>query len=429
MPLLIIPNVFINGTIADADLVNQNYNAIVNVINALDYQNVGALGFYASQLRPLTEAHAQFGGSGSTGYKFVAYGADMRALVLQGNASQAVDVWRIDDAAGAAKIWVDKDYVLHAGTHVDVKTIQADSISLTGLLTCQGVLATGDLHAMKNVQADVDVKAGNDIVAGKNVGAGGNANITGITTTAQVNTPKIDMGAGGSIKFGTEGQIEQHVDALSFAGGAEWDGTRWIARGNQAVIQQASKTTEGMRFFANDNLVSGNAFTPVLSMLMNVFGLTLDQYHRIRLPLGVGNIGAFPTGFYLAWGFYYDRARGFVVEQAACSGIIIGAAPSPANQSRCWITHQTGQTIGAVFTPAFMCGIASGSTNQWITMHGVQLRSSANMTATGPSLFGGPGVPPNTLGSNGDFFFRNDSPGTMPKIYCRISGAWTVIVT
>lgn len=59
-----LPFNFIAGTTAVASQVDQNFQALANAINGnIDNQNVGALGFYASQILPLTPAEATFGGN------------------------------------------------------------------------------------------------------------------------------------------------------------------------------------------------------------------------------------------------------------------------------------------------------------------------------------------------------------------------------
>lgn len=45
------------------------------------------------------------------------------------------------------------------------------------------------------------------------------------------------------------------------------------------------------------------------------------------------------------------------------------------------------------------------------------------------SLYSGNGVPPATLGVNGDFYFRFDTPGTTnQRLYVKNGGAWTGIL-
>jgi hypothetical protein len=45
------------------------------------------------------------------------------------------------------------------------------------------------------------------------------------------------------------------------------------------------------------------------------------------------------------------------------------------------------------------------------------------------TLFGGIGVPVNTLGANGDYYFRQDTPATAnQRMYVKSAGAWIGIV-
>jgi len=58
----------------------------------------------------------------------------------------------------------------------------------------------------------------------------------------------------------------------------------------------------------------------------------------------------------------------------------------------------------------------------------VQVGNAAKL-GSGPTLFSGSGVPSSGMGSNGDFYFRTDTPGTVnQRIYVKSSGAWVGIV-
>ena len=47
----------------------------------------------------------------------------------------------------------------------------------------------------------------------------------------------------------------------------------------------------------------------------------------------------------------------------------------------------------------------------------------------GPSIFAGAGAPPSTLGANGDYYFRQDTPGVAnQRLYVKAAGAWVGIV-
>lgn len=63
MPVLSIPFVFTNGTTADGNQVDADFNTVQNVVNGLDFANVGVNGFFANQIIPTTLAQATFGGS------------------------------------------------------------------------------------------------------------------------------------------------------------------------------------------------------------------------------------------------------------------------------------------------------------------------------------------------------------------------------
>jgi hypothetical protein len=57
----------------------------------------------------------------------------------------------------------------------------------------------------------------------------------------------------------------------------------------------------------------------------------------------------------------------------------------------------------------------------------VSVHAGVNLTGT-LSLLGGVGVPPASLGANGDFYFRQDSAGASTRIYVKSAGAWAGIL-
>ncbi|MDB5094564.1 MAG: hypothetical protein JWO85_2665 [Candidatus Eremiobacteraeota bacterium] len=64
MPVVALPYSFSPGTPALSAQVDANLNTLVNAINGgIDFANVGAAGFYASQIIPTTMAQAIFGGA------------------------------------------------------------------------------------------------------------------------------------------------------------------------------------------------------------------------------------------------------------------------------------------------------------------------------------------------------------------------------
>lgn len=407
MPLLIIPNVFINGTVADADLVNQNYNATANVVNALDYQNIGALGIFASDVRPTTEAQATFGGS--VGYRFLAYDQNSVPLTIRGNPTQAAHVWRVVNGTDAQKVWIDKDYVLHADATA-FTNMDATKLTLTGDLTAENVYANNDVIAIHEVRSNANIRA------------------LGTVDAATVSSPDLQVGRGGQIRFGFDGEIKQHSDSVSMAGGAHYDGTKWVADAVNASVIQTSSTPEGARFFADDKLTSGGDIAAItMRALIDIAGLAIMGHSRIRLPFSFCSIGTFPTGMYLGHGFHYDHDRAaFVSESALCVGILMGSLPAALGNSRFSVTYQTGIAVGATFTPVLVLSLVT-ATLQWNCFNGVQVRSPAN-TTTGAALFGGNGVPPGATGANGDYYFRNEGGAAAPHIYYKTGGNWVQIV-
>lgn len=114
MPTLTLPYTFVNGTTADALQVDADFNAVSTVVNGLDNANVGANGFYASQIIPVAAYQAQFGGA--LGYKFAPGAAAQVPLTIQAAASQTADMLDIVTSALTKVVWVDSNGVLNATT-------------------------------------------------------------------------------------------------------------------------------------------------------------------------------------------------------------------------------------------------------------------------------------------------------------------------
>ena len=58
-----VPNLFTNGTAADANQVNANFSALQTCGNNIDHTNIGNGGVYATQIIPTTVGQAIFGGT------------------------------------------------------------------------------------------------------------------------------------------------------------------------------------------------------------------------------------------------------------------------------------------------------------------------------------------------------------------------------
>ncbi len=54
--------------------------------------------------------------------------------------------------------------------------------------------------------------------------------------------------------------------------------------------------------------------------------------------------------------------------------------------------------------------------------------TSNGSSLTGNHIFGGNGVPPASLGANGDEYFRHDTPGTAnQRQYIKSAGSWVAL--
>lgn len=81
MPLVSTPSVFTPNTTILSAQVNADFSALASAINGgIDNANVGALGFYASQIIPLTPTEATFGGTQTYSFpESISVGVDVMA--------------------------------------------------------------------------------------------------------------------------------------------------------------------------------------------------------------------------------------------------------------------------------------------------------------------------------------------------------------
>lgn len=155
MPTLTLPYTFVNGTTADANQVDADLNAVATVVNGLDNANVGAAGFYASQIIPTATFQAQFGGA--LGYTFAPGVAGQVPLTLTGTASQAADLF--DVFAGTNKL----AYCDNAGTwHAPIYQLGATGPLLNAVGNDMYIASglgstTGTIHFRPNGYSNGDV--------------------------------------------------------------------------------------------------------------------------------------------------------------------------------------------------------------------------------------------------------------------------------
>lgn len=106
-----VPNVFSNGTTADANQVNANFSALVNCGNNIDNTNIGGNGIYASQIKPTTTGQGTFGGA--IGYTFNPNAVGQVSLTITNAASPTVDYLDVQSSTGTKYLSVDKNGVLN----------------------------------------------------------------------------------------------------------------------------------------------------------------------------------------------------------------------------------------------------------------------------------------------------------------------------
>jgi hypothetical protein len=185
MPVFTPPYVFVNNTIADGTQVNADFNAVQSVLNGLDSANVGAGGFYASQIVPVSPATATFGGT--QGYTFAPGGTSTTPVTIAGVTGQTAALLN----------------VTVAGTRVMAVTPDGT------ITTTSAILATGNISSNAAVNgATVSVTGGtlgasqlsNDVNLGLKVtGTNMSGNFTGLA--AQGTRPTLSLSA-----MGTGGQ-------------------------------------------------------------------------------------------------------------------------------------------------------------------------------------------------------------------------------
>lgn len=216
MPVLTYPYVFANGTIADANQVNSNFNAALAVINGIDYANVGPNGFMASQIIPSSIAQAIFGGTFA--YTFPAGLLVTSGLTVGGGMT----------VAGAA--------ILAGTTQLQgaVSITGANTLTVgTGQVTLGGPLTVGGLATFNN--ATVFTGVANF----------GNVSITNMLSvnggyTVQAGDVGFARGAGQAVLFfGTSANYGRLDYGLAYAGNFSFDAGVNVIGGSLAVWNAA----------------------------------------------------------------------------------------------------------------------------------------------------------------------------------------------
>jgi hypothetical protein len=385
MATLVIPNVFVNGTVADADLVNQNFNAVVGSVNNIDSSNVGPAGFTARDIRPTSRHQAVFGGD--YGYTFQQRTASEIELLIQAATNPTGDLFEVVDAGGTVKVWIDSDFAVHCGTsHL------------------------GDAHA------------------------------------DALHCVTLDMTEQGVVNFGNDGQLTPHPTSLGLrllAGCAyDWASGQLVAKAT-ATHATSFLVNTGSRPFA---LYYGavTAGQPIPSLTEIAFFDTLGNLYLTQTPASITlsgaaqnvgvTFGTVPTGAaYFGWGFYWSNTQNaWVATSSVAFGWMMGVSVPGFTGSTCLCIYNSGLTPGQIFTPSFAMGIGTGANNSGavVAPNGVQLRNSGLVGGNGALLWSGNSAPVAALGSNGDYFFRTDTPGTAnQRIYVKNnSGVWVGIV-
>lgn len=188
MSVLNIPNVFVQGTTINAAPFNTNFSAVQTAVNNVDNSNVGASGFFASQLLPTTLGQATFGGA--IGYLHLAPSASTTPLTVSGVAGQSANIFDVTLTSGGTKALA----VTATAGGTSSNTIVLGQFAAGGALGAGS--STGDITAARSATAG-NVFLGNGTAAQQSfIGASGN--VISLIPTASSGTA-VTVSANGSL--------------------------------------------------------------------------------------------------------------------------------------------------------------------------------------------------------------------------------------
>jgi len=355
MPLLSYPYTFTNGTIADANQVDANFNAALAVVNGLDNANVAAGGFYASQIKPTTSVQATFGGA--LGYIFNPNAAAQVPVTIKAPSGQTADL-----------------------LDVIVNAVNIMALTAGGMLTFS---QSGD-----GIQL---AAPGGVLQLGATAGYG-------ITSTAATTWELLE--------------------------GAFFNGSAWVsAQANATLVQFNNSPTAAISLFANTGLVPPATFTPTRILNFNSTGISLQGGIGMYGAPANTSFGFSSQGPVLFNGCHFNGTS-FVADATTAGTLAMGLS------NQLFISYDKGLTPGSTFVPTAQIEtqlFGSGSGVMGLIMINGGPISPGNTTTNGSNLWSGSGAASGTLGSNGDFYFRQDNVGGTTNIYKKIAGTWTAI--
>lgn len=393
MATLIIPNIFVNGTVADADLVNQNFNAVQGSVNNIDSSNIGPSGIYARQIIPTDRLQAVFGGQ--YGYKFHQRLADQVELQIEAAASPVGDLFQVIDAQANKWVWIAADFSVHV-----LNDFSGDTAHFSG------AMHAGSLHSKI-----------------------------------------LDMTDQGEINFADNGQIGAYPPGLGvrmIAGAAyNWATAALVvkATANAVAIYVTDTGSRPHAWYYQGGLTGGQTVTnvPQIAFMDTGARMFLTQSTSAFMIGNSYTPGAIACAFgymitggmYIGWGFHFDNtSQTFIADAGTAFGLLMGAWPGATGQN-CSMFWNSGLVAGNAFTPTTFIAAGTGAANASaiIAPSGVQLRNSGVIGGTGPVIWGGNAAPTSALGSSGDYYFRTNAPGTAnQRIYVNNGGTWVALV-
>ena len=216
-----IPNTFVNGQFIDANLFNQNFQAIATFANGnVDATNIGAAGIYGSQIIPTNVTQAIFGGT--LVYTFPAglniNGAVLKAnlgLTVVGTTNLAATTFSVPPTMSGANITARTIPNLSLVTTPITALTAGSNITLTGTAPNITISASGAVAGVTSVTASGNVLSSGG--ATPNITLVASPTITGnliVAGTGQFNGPV-------TVQSVLNSGAAAHIIPLYTAGGAD----------------------------------------------------------------------------------------------------------------------------------------------------------------------------------------------------------------
>lgn len=303
MPFFVIPNTFVNNiSVVDAVTTNANNTAIVNAINNIDNGNIGALGIYASQIKPLVSAQAIFGGvlpyvmpaglTSTTGNIVATAGA----IIAKGGVTIASNGLQTDTATGMG---------IYTGTSVPTFSapngtlfLRFDGAAGTSLYVNTSGASTSGTTWSSVVQASVSSAQGSGIITYTRANTETNGS-PGVMSTATITTPGASPGPNGNWRVFVDMFVQNGSAATS--GGNQGIGTA-TAGATPFALFAASATTHSITGgnCVSDSVPAGSTKTPFICTYSAIFANSATASFTALMGGGGSGTDVY-NGYIRAW--------------------------------------------------------------------------------------------------------------------------------